>query len=282
MANLKKEVLIVNSDTAASSAFEAAKFGFVENGSSFSALDSGAIDLSGGEEDVSLFFGSKLVGPISEGDVKKTTVIAYSAGTAQVSKALVALESDNSAYVKIINTTKGTMNLPVMTFEAVGAASAEAAADAIKALMDVEFAKPHSPFFGFSAADVGSDAGINITAPKDSHFRLAMNDAGTITYTTAAVPSFGTEAKVKVSEEEGFVADGVYGLAGSAATIKKPASVVSGNYDLLVIEGTKEYASKAVGNAKAYEDFCLYVWVKDGNSTITPAAIQTEVDKLKA
>ena len=282
MANLKKEVLIVNSNDIASSAFEAAKFGFVENGSDFSALDSGALDLSGGEADVSLFYGSKLVGPISEGDVKSTAILAYSSGTAQVSKALVVLESDNSAYVKIINTTKGTMNLPVKTFEAVGAANAEAAADAIKALMDVEFAKADSPFFGFSAADVGSDAGINITAPIDSHFRLAMNDASSITYTTAAVPSQGTEAKVKAVEEEGFIADGVYGLAGSAATLKKPASVVSGNYDLLVIEGTKEYASKAVGNAKAYEDFCIYVYVADNNSTVTPASIKTEVDKLKA
>ena len=282
MANLKKEVLIVNSNDIASSAFEADKFGFVENGSDFSALDSGALDLSGGEEDVSLFFGSKLVGPISEGDVKNTTILDYSAGTAQVSKALVVLESDNSAYVKIINTTKGTMNLPVKTFEAVGAANAEAAADTIKALMDVEFAKADSPFFGFSAADVGSDAGINITAPVDSHFRLAMNDASSITYTTAAVPSQGTEAKVKAVEEEGFIADGVYGLAGSAATLKKPASVVSGNYDLLIIEGTKEYASKAVGNAKAYEDFCIYVYVANGNSTVTPASIKTEVDKLKA
>ena len=281
MANLKKEVLIVNSDAIASSAFEAAKFGFVENGSDFSALDSAALDLSGGEEDVSLFFGSKLVGPISEGDVKSTAILAYSGGTAQVSNALVVLESDNSAYVKIINTTKGTMNLPVKTFEAVGAANAEAAADAIKALMDAEFAKADSPFFGFSASDE-SDASINITAPIDSHFRLAMNDASSITYSTAAVPSQGTEAKVKAVEEEGFIADGVYGLAGSAATLKKPASVVSGNYDLLVIEGTKEYASKAVGNAKAYEDFCIYVYVADGNSTVTPASIKTEVDKLKA
>lgn len=282
MANLKKEVLIVNSDTAASSAFEAAKFGFVENGSDFSALDSGAIDLSGGEEDVSLFYGSANVGPISEGDVKSTAILAYSGGTAQVSNALLVLESDNSAYVKIINTTKGTMNLPVKTFEVVGQANAEASSSAIKALMDVEFAKSDSPFFGFSVALSGSDASINITAPVDSHFRLAANDASSVSYTTAAVPSQGTEAKVKVVEEEGFIADGVYGLAGSAATIKKPASVVSGNYDLLIIEGTKEYASKAVGNAKAFEDFCLYIYVKDGNSTITPAAIKAEVDKLKA
>ena len=283
MANLKKEVLIENSDTAASSAFEAAKFGLVEKGSDFSALDnSGAIELSGGEQDVSLFYGSANVGPISEGDVKSTAILAYSSGTAQVSNALLVLESDNSAYVKIINTTKGTMNLPVKTFEVVGQANAEASSSAIKALMDVEFAKPDSPFFGFSVALSGSDASINITAPIDSHFRLAANDASSVSYTTAAVPSQGTEAKVKVVEEEGFIADGVYGLAGSAATIKKPASVVSGNYDLLIIEGTKEYASKAVGNAKAFEDFCLYIYVKAGNSTITPVAIKAEVDKLKA
>ena len=276
----KKEVLIVNSDVIASGAFQAGKFGFVENGSSFSALNSGALQLdASGQDEVSIFYGTKNVGPISEGDVKKVTSISYSAGTAQSSTAVVALDGGN-AEVKIINTTAGTMNLPVKTFESVGAGSANAAASAIEALMDVEFAKSDSPFFGFGASV--SSATITITAPIDSHFRLAGNDATAFTYGTAAVPSIGTELKVKELEKSGNTDSGVFGRAGSAATFKEPASVVSGNYDLILIEGTKSSNSKAVSIAKNYDDFEIWLAIPDGNSTLTPANIVTEVSKLIA
>jgi len=259
----KKEVLIINSDAAASSAFEAAKFGYVKDGATRVAT------LTSGDDNVSLFYGTKNVGPISEGDIKKVTVIAYSAGTAQSSAATVALDS-GSAYIKIINTTKGTMNLPVKTFEGASAA-------AIKALMDLEFAKSASEFFGFGASISG--AVITITAPIDSHFRLAGNDASSFVYTTAAVPSVGTEAKVAEAEKGGFIDGALFGLGGT--NIKQPVSQVSGNYDLVLIEGTKVSQSKAVGNAKNYDNFIIEVFVKDGNSTVTPAAIQTQVVKLK-
>ena len=273
----KKEVLIINSDAAASSAFEAAKFGYVKDGATRVAT------LTSGDEEVSLFYGTANVGPISEGDVKKITTLSYAAGTAQESKATVVLDSAGNAEIKVINTTSGTMNLPVKTFESVGSGSASNAAAAIKALMDTEFAKSDSPFFGFSTTVAG--AVIDIIAPIDSHFRLSGNDASTFAYTgsgmAAAVPSVGTEAKVKELEKSGNTDSGVFGRAGSAATFKEPASVVSGNYDLLLIEGTKSSNSKAVGNAKNYDDFEIWIAVKDGNSTVTPAAIVTQVEKLK-
>jgi hypothetical protein len=273
----KKEVLIINSDAAASSAFEAAKFGYVKDGATRVAT------LTSGDEEVSLFYGTANVGPISEGDVKKITTLSYAAGTAQESKATVVLDSAGNAEIKVINTTSGTMNLPVKTFESVGSGSASNAAAAIKALMDTEFAKSDSPFFGFSTTVSG--AVIDIIAPIDSHFRLSGNDASTFAYTGSgtalAVPSVGTEAKVKELEKSGNTDSGVFGRAGSAATFKQPDSVVSGNYDLLLIEGTKSSNSKAVGNAKNYDDFELWIAVPDGNSTVTPAAIVTQVEKLK-
>jgi|TARA_R100001443_G_scaffold29077_3_gene42311 hypothetical protein len=273
----KKEVLIINSDAAASSAFEAAKFGYVKDGATRVAT------LTSGDEEVSLFYGTANVGPISEGDVKKITTLSYAAGTAQESKATVVLDSAGNAEIKVINTTSGTMNLPVKTFESVGSGSASNAAAAIKALMDTEFAKSDSPFFGFSTTVSG--AVIDIIAPIDSHFRLSGNDASTFAYTGSgtalAVPSVGTEAKVKELEKLGNTDKGVFGRAGSAATFKQPDSVVSGNYDLLLIEGTKSSNSKAVGNAKNYDHFEIWVAVKDGNSTVTPAAIVTQVEKLK-
>jgi hypothetical protein len=273
----KKEVLIINSDAAASSAFEAAKFGYVKDGATRVAT------LTSGDEEVSLFYGTANVGPISEGDVKKITTLSYAAGTAQESKATVVLDSAGNAEIKVINTTSGTMNLPVKTFESVGSGSASNAAAAIKAVMDTEFAKSDSPFFGFSTTVSG--AVIDIIAPIDSHFRLSGNDASTFAYTGSgtalAVPSVGTEAKVKELEKSGNTDSGVFGRAGSAATFKQPDSVVSGNYDLLLIEGTKSSNSKAVGNAKNYDDFELWIAVPDGNSTVTPAAIVTQVEKLK-
>ena len=223
----KKEVLIINSDDAASSACEAAKFGYVKDGSTRVAT------LTSGDELVSLFYGTANVGPISEGDVKKVTTWQYSPGTAQSSTATIVLDSSGNAEVKVINTTAGTMNLPVKTFESVGAGSANAAAAAIEALMDTEFAKSDSPFFGFGAS-VATNV-ITITAPIDSHFRLAGNDATTFAYGTAAIPSIGTEAKVKELEKAGNTDSGVFGRAGSAATFKQPTSVVSGNYDLSLI-----------------------------------------------
>jgi len=273
----KKEVLIINSDAAASSAFEAAKFGYVKDGATRVAT------LTSGDEEVSLFYGTANVGPISEGDVKKITTLSYAAGTAQESKATVVLDSAGNAEIKVINTTSGTMNLPVKTFESVGSGSASNAAAAIKALMDTEFAKSDSPFFGFSTTVSG--AVIDIIAPIDSHFRLSGNDASTFAYTGSgtalAVPSVGTEAKVKELEKSGNTDSGVFGRAGSAATFKQPASVVSGSYDLLLVEGTKSSNSKAVGNAKNYDDFEIWIAIPNGNSTVTPAAIVTQVEKLK-
>ena len=45
----KKEVLIINSDVAAASAFEAAKFGYVKDGATFSAT------LTSGDEEYHYF-----------------------------------------------------------------------------------------------------------------------------------------------------------------------------------------------------------------------------------
>jgi len=274
----KKKVLIVGTDAInASAAFQASKFGFVENGATFSALNSGALSLSGGEEDVYAFHGTDNVGPMSEGDVKKVTTIAYNAGIAQVSTATIALDS-NAAHVKIINTTAGTMNLPVKTFEAPATqASAAAAAGVIEALMDTEFAKSDSEFYGFSAAVSG--AVITITAPKNSHFKLAGNDASAFADTATAVPSVGTEAQIKALEKAGWIDSGVWGLGGS--NIKQPTSQVSGNYDVVLVEGTVASNSKAVGNAQNYDDYAIYICIPDGYSTLTPANVNTQLSVLK-
>ena len=275
----KTKVLIVGTDAInATAAFQTAKFGFVENGATFSALNSGALDLSGGEVDVYAFHGTDNVGPMSEGEVKKVTTIDYAAGTAQTSTATVALDS-GAAHVKVINTTAGTMNLPVKTFEAPATqASANAAAAAIKALMDTEFAKSSSEFYGFSAAV--SSAVITITAPINSHFKLSGNDASAFAETASAVPSIGTEAQIKAIEKKGWVDSGVWGLGGS--NIKQPTSQVSGAYDVVMVEGTVASNSKAVGNAQNYDDYKIYICIPNGYSTLTPATVNAQLTKLKA
>ena len=274
----KKQVLIVGSNVAASSAFEAGKFGYIKDNGTFAAQNA----LTAGDKDVYAFYGTSNVGPISHGDVKSVATYVYSAGTAQASKATVVLDSAGNAEIKVINTTSGTMNLPVKTFESVGAGSASNAAAAIKALMDTEFAKSDSPFIGFSASSTG--AAITITAPIDSHFRLSGNDASTFAYTGSgtalAAPSNGTTAKVKELEKEGNTDKGVFGRAGSAATFKQPDSVVSGNYDLVKISGTKSSNSKAVGNAKNYDDFIIWIAVPAGQNTVTDDIMVTQLSKL--
>ncbi len=275
----KKKVLIVGTDAInASSSFETAKFGFVENGATFSALASGALSLSGGEEDVYAFHGTDNVGPMSEGDVKKVTTIAYSAGTAQASTATIALD-DDAASVKIINTTAGTANLPVKTFEAPATqASAAAAAGVIEALMDTEFAKTDSEFYGFTASV--SSAVVTIGAPINSHFKLSGNDASAFADTAVAVPSVGTAAQITALEKQGWIDSGVFGLGGS--NIVQPATQVSGNYDVVLVEGTVSSSSKAVGNAQNYDDYALYICIPDGYSTLTPANVNTQITLLKA
>ena len=275
----KTKVLIVGTDAInATSSFQTSKFGFVENGATFSALNSGALDLTGGEEDVYAFHGTDNVGPMSEGEVKKVTTISYSAGTAQVSTATIALDSD-AAHVKIINTTAGTMNLPVKTFESPATtASANAGAAAIKALMDTEFAKSSSEFYGFSAAV--SSAVITITAPVNSHFKLSGNDASAFADTAVAVPSVGTEAQITALEKKGWVDSGVWGLGGS--NIKQPTTQVSGNYDVVLVEGTVVSNSKAVGNAQNYDDYKIYICIPDGYSTLLPANVNTQLTLLKS
>ena len=89
-----------------------------------------------------------------------------------------------------------------------------------------------------------------------------------------------TVLKVKELEKEANTDKGVFGRAGSAATFKQPDSVVSGNYDLVKISGTKSSNSKAVGNAKNYDDFIIWIAVPEGQSTVTDDIMVTQLSKL--
>jgi hypothetical protein len=200
------------------------------------AADANIAGIAAGNPTVSFVANGKRSVDIEPSEVIRVTSIPFDAGTAQVSTInLTAVAAGTTEYVKIINTTLGTMNLPMKTFEGADAA-------AIVALMTAEFAKSDSEFAGFSAS--ASSEVITVTAPINSSFRLAGAEGVVIAYGTPMAPSTGTVADVTELYDLYAGYDGITNRVGFP--VKRPASpIVAGtDYDLLVLEAVTKASSK--------------------------------------
>lgn len=200
------------------------------------AADAAYASLSAGDKEVNFIANGKRSVDLDAAEVVRVTSYDYNAGTAQESTIdLSAVAAGVTEYVKIINTTLGTMNLPIKNFEGANAA-------AIVALMTAEFAKASSEFAGFSASASGET--ITVTAPINGSFRLAGANGAVIAYTTAMVPSTGEATDVTKLYDLYAGYDGITNRVGFP--VKRPASpvVAATNYDLVIVEAVAKAGSK--------------------------------------
>ena len=229
---------------------------------------------------ISLFANGRSSVDLDPTEIVRVTKMDYAAGTSQVSQIDLGAVSGSVFYVKLINTTLGTMNLPMKTFE-VTAASAGAAATAIVADMNAEFAKSSSEFEGFSAAVANTDQ-VVITAAVNSSFRIAGSDGGVITYTTAMVPSTGEADDVTRLYDLYAGYDGITNRVGYP--VKRPTSpvVAANNYDIVVCEAVTKAASKDGMSAQKGEYIKLIFAIKDDATLLSNGGTADLYDALAA
>jgi len=184
-------------------------------------------------------------------DIVKASNKAYTAGTSQVLQVTPVIESDGSAFIKLIDVTDGREKFAIATFEAVGAANNAAAVDQ---LVDAINASKRDVFKDVQAAENGSDATkIDITIPKGYIFRGASNDASSaVTQSTAPVLPFGTPALVAADVDAALPFEGVTNLAGQ--NVVKPASTATGTYQAFVVE-----LNKTVGDREDVHEITVYI-----------------------
>ena len=223
---------------------------------------------------ISLFANGRSSVDLDPTEIVRVTKMDYAAGTAQVSTInLSAVASGVTEYVKIINTTLGTMNLPIKNFEGADAA-------AIVALMTTEFAKASSEFAGFSASASGQV--ITVTAPINSSFRLAGANGAVIAYTTAMVPSTGEATDVTKLYDLYAGYDGITNRVGFP--VKRPTSpvVAANNYDIVVCEAVTRAASKDGMSAQKGEYIKLIFAIKDDATLLSNGGSSDLYDALAA
>ena len=238
------------------------------------AADAAYTGITAGDKEVNFIANGKRSVDLDAAEVVRVTSYDYNAGTAQVSTIdLSAVAAGVTEYVKIINTTLGTMNLPIKNFEGADAA-------AIVALMTAEFAKASSEFAGFSASASGQV--ITVTAPINGSFRLAGANGAVIAYTTAMVPSTGEATDVTKLYDLYAGYDGITNRVGFP--VKRPTSpvVAANNYDIVVCEAVTRAASKDGMSAQKGEYIKLIFAIKDDATLLSNGGSSDLYDALAA
>lgn len=178
---------------------------------------------------------------------------SYYAGRSQVATANLS-GATGDIYVKVINTSIGTANLPMKTFSGTAAQIAAAITAA------------GGDFAAFTAT-VSTNT-VQVTAAVNSSFRLAASEGAELIYTVTGKPSSGTSDDVLALEEMGLPYWGVTNKVGFPV-VKPTSKVVAGNqYTIVVADFVTVANSKDGGNALKGEDVKLIFAIKEsGNST---------------
>lgn len=218
-----------------------------------------------------------------KGELVESYVVNFNAGTAQVSTVDLGAIAGNDYRVTIIDTTSGHTSLPRKSFESVNAASAGDAATEIVAAINTLTTDQTSEFFGYSAAVANTDQ-VVVTAPIDATFRLASNEGAVISYTGGSnavmSPAVGTADKMVALWESTLPFLGVTNRIKFVVKAPDYPGVAGSNYDVVVARFRKVSGTKDGSKVQRYDDHIVYLAVVDGASTLTPAALKTEIDKL--
>jgi hypothetical protein len=261
-----KVVLVSNDAGATSTSVEAGKLVFFVNDAATASGDLAAI-AAGTNYQYMTGEGSSI--RFDGANVISKEVQVHVAGTQQVLQVTPVVESDGSAYIKLIDVTDGREKFAIATFEA-PAKSGQTAAQAVDLLVDAINASKRDVFKDVEAAEnSGDNTIIDITIPLGKIFRGAANDAsGAVSIATDAVLPIGTAALVNAEFEDALPLQGVTNLAGP--NVVKPANpAVSGTYDRTVIA-----VKQTVGQREDLHEIVIYTLAS--NTTLN-AALDTHV-----
>lgn len=216
--------------------------------------------------------GDKTSVDVKTKDLVKTQLAPYSGGTAQKIKVTLAAPASEDKYIKLIEVTIGTANVPLKTFFGANAA-------AVVAKINAEGADPASPFFGYSAA--AALEVVTVTAPIGQIARVAASEGSVIEYTVIPVLPEGTVAKVKKLEDDCLVYEGWMNRVGFPV-IRPDSEVEAGaTYDMLYCDFLVSKPTKDGSRTQSLEKIKIIFAVKKAATpVVTAAALQTEIAKL--
>lgn len=245
----KKQVLVVNADTAATTfaQIRGGQLGFIKEGAINASIDDATSDFQ-------FAVGEQTTNPFKVSELIDAVLIDPAAGTAGTGTAdFTNAVSGEPLYVKLINTTKGTMDVPMRSFEA---PTLQGIVDAINAAG----ADSGSAYYGFSAALAGQV--ITVTAPINSTFRLAGTDGITIAYPVLPVPSVGTAEDIRELVENNLSSEGVTNKVGFPV-IKPADKVVDGaQYYQYYYNIARSVPNKAGTGSASVENYQIVLAVK--------------------
>lgn len=258
----KKQVLVVNTDAVATTFAQvrAGQLGFIKEGAINASIDDTTSDFqfAVGEQTTNPFKASEII------DAIYTDSNAGTAGTGTVD--FSAPVSGEPLYVKLINTTKGTMDVPMRSFEA---PTLQGIVDAINAAG----ADAGSAYYGFSASL--STNVITVTAPINSTFRLAGTDGVVIAYPVLPVPSRGTAADIRELVENNLSSEGVTNKVGFPV-IKPADKVVDGaTYSTYYYNIQRAVPNKAGTGTATAENYQIVICVNEA-ATATMLALDSD------
>lgn len=282
-----KQLFVVNTDAFAADAddvYADGKLGFISQ-SVNSSTGAAEVTVGGtiGTSPVQIAQGKRASVELKPGELDSVVTVPYAAGTKQkitisFANSATYAQEDGEYFVKVMDVTLGTMNIPVKTFSADYNATLATSVAALEVLIDEEGLKPDSPFYGIIADDTSS---FYIEAPLGKTYRVAATRGATITYTTAPVYPVGTPAQVKALESECLTYEGFTNKVGFP--VVRPDSQVSASatYDLVYAKFMKESGTKDGSKVKRYDPITIIFAVNKSNTTyVTPAILKAQLAKF--
>lgn len=254
----KKQVIIINTDAVATTFAQAraGQLGFMVDGAI-----AGAVSATGENQFTAGGYTSQ---PFKVSEVVDAVKTAPSTGTAGVGTVdFAGAFADHPLYVKLINTTIGTMDVPMKSFES---ATLQGIVDAINTAGQ----DAGSEFFGFTASLTTTV--ITVTAPINSTFRLAGTEGVTIAYTVAPLPSVGQPADIAKLEDDNLSSLGITNKVGFPV-VKPATKVVDGaQYVVYTYDIARSVPNKA-GTGTATQERYKIVLAVNSAATLSIAAL---------
>ncbi|HAH23885.1 MAG TPA: hypothetical protein DCL77_09020 [Prolixibacteraceae bacterium] len=267
-----KNLFIVNDVTAfAANAAEAlaGKLGIVSLTDGTAALVFAATISAG--QTVSFTKGGITTGDIKSKELLRSQVSAYNAGTAQkVIVTLAAPVGETEKFIKLIDVTVGTFNVPVKSYFG-------ANAEEVIAKINADGIDDKSAFNGYSAT--AALEVISVFAPLGRIFRVAASQTSVIVYSVVPILPEGTYAKVKALEDECSVYEGVTNKVGFPVS-RPPSDAVLGNtYDMVYTEFLLSNSVKDGSKTMSLDKIKIIFAIKRAG-VVTAATLNTEIQKL--
>lgn len=248
---MSRQLLIVNAQEetgGVATSFEEIRGGYL------GIIEAGELLSSISGSETQLAVGNITTSPFKSTEVVRSVKQLPSAATKGVmSLNFTNAKEDLPKYVKLIDTTIGTMDNFIKNFEA----------DTLQGIVDLinaEAAKTESVFYGYSASL--SDQTITVTGASNKTFRVAGTEGVAISVVTAAKTSVGQSDDIKKLEKETLPYIGVTNQVGHPV-VKPESKVVDGaEYIQYVLDIEREVPNKAGTGSKQAANYQIIIAVK--------------------